>query len=196
MERAGTGRVKTANRLHSNVRPVRAFSLVELVIVIVIIGIISAIAVPRFSRAAESAKADSVRATVAAVRRSMELYYAEHGRYPGYHPSTSAPDGDYFVRQLLDYSSESGDTKTTLATPYVYGPYVRGPFPANPFNNLRTVAVKAAPASPSPPVKSSGWVAVLSTGEFGLNAGDSQLDDMGVGAGDATVLAGGVSLGG
>lgn len=126
----------------------------------------------------------------------MELYYAEHGQYPGRDPTGGAPDGNYFVRQLLEYSNESGKPNAVLTPSYVYGPYLRGPFPANPLNNLRTVAVKATPASPNPAVGSSGWVAVLSIGEFGLNAGDSQLAKLGVGTGDASVLSGGASLGG
>ncbi|MDO8631264.1 MAG: hypothetical protein Q7R41_12300, partial [Phycisphaerales bacterium] len=61
-----------------------------------------------------------------------------------------------------------------------YGPYLRAPFPVNPANKLRTVRVKSDPTSPDPADGSVGWVAVLSTGDFGVSATDVQLDKIGV----------------
>lgn len=153
----------------------RAFSLVELVIVVVIIGIVSAIAVPRFTRAAASATATYVDATVGAVRRAMSHYYAEHGQYPGADPNTGAPNKIAFVNQLLLYSDEAGNTNATRGTPFIYGPYLRDPFPTNPFNDLDDVGVKAVP-SDSIALGSTGWIAVLSDGDFGINVADAELD--------------------
>ena len=168
-----------------------AFSLVELAVVLAIVAIIAAIAVPRVSQASKSATTSYVEESICVVRRAIELYYAEHGCYPGYHPSTGSPNGEWFVKQLLEYSNEAGDTRDTHGYPYIYGPYVRSPFPANPFNDLRTVGVKANPSGASPTLHSTGWIAVLSTGEFGINASAAQIQDLEVSGGGVKLLAGG-----
>lgn len=155
-----------------------AFSLVELVVVVVIIGIVSAIAVPRFSQATDSARASYIEGSVASVRRAIELYFSEHGRYPGYDPSSGTPDDDDFVRQLVEFTDQVGKPNPTYAAPFVYGPYLRAPFPANPFNDLRTVTVKATPAAADPAFGASGWVAVLSSGDFGINAQKADLEKL------------------
>ncbi len=157
-----------------------AFSLVELVMVVTIIGIIAAIAVPRMSAATSRATANALQATLTNVRKAIDCYYAEHGKYPGYTPGTDTPDGDKFVDQLLMYTNVAGETKSTYGNPYLYGPYLRKPFPVNPTNNLDTVHVKAMPADADPAEGSVGWVAVLSHGYFGISATDSDLGDVGV----------------
>ena len=153
-----------------------AFSLVELVIVVVIISIIAAIAVPRFTRATVAATESYVNSAVGTVRRAIEMYYAEHDTYPGYNPANGNPDGDWFVRQLLEYSDEDGNTRVALGAPYIYGPYLREPFPRNPFNDLATVQVLADPSCSVTP-GATGWVAVLSNGDFGINATQEDMED-------------------
>jgi len=172
------------------------FTLVELVIVVVIVGIIAAIAIPRFSRASSSARITYVQESISVVRRGIELYYAEHGRYPGYAPATGAPSGADFVRQLTRYSDEHGKTQETRSSVFIYGPYLRAPFPANPFNELRTVKVKKTPASPEPAKAAAGWVAVLSTGDFYLNAEQDDVSSLGVSAEKASEIVGKLSAGG
>ncbi|MCP4249583.1 MAG: prepilin-type N-terminal cleavage/methylation domain-containing protein [bacterium] len=156
-----------------------AFSLVELVIVVVIIGIVSSIAVPRFSRAAKAATANSLRSTLSNVRRSIDIYAAGHGSYPGYNPAGN-PDGDWFVKQLIQYSSQDGRTNANFAAPYIFGPYLRGPFPANPFNDLRTVHAKADPSVADPADDTAGWITVLSTGDFYINSPDTKITELDV----------------
>ena len=157
-----------------------AFTLVELVMVVTIIGILAAIAVPRMSTVTTRASANALHATLTNVRKAIDCYYAEHGKYPGYIPGTDTPDGDYFADQLLMYTKSSGETNATYGNPYLYGPYLRAPFPINPTNNLNTVHVKATPADADPAEGSVGWLAVLSHGYFGISATDSDLDDVGV----------------
>jgi prepilin-type N-terminal cleavage/methylation domain-containing protein len=157
-----------------------AFSLVELVMVVTILGIIAAIAVPRMTTAATNASSNALQATLANVRKVIDVYYAEHGRYPGYDPATGLPNNDAFVDQLLLYTDSDGKTNATYAQPFIYGPYLRSPFPSNPINNLSTVTVKATPSSPDPAAGSCGWVAVLSHGYFGINATNAELDTAGV----------------
>ena len=61
----------------------RAFSLVEMIIVVVIIGILAAIAIPRLSRGASGASDSGVRGNLSVLRNGIELYFYEHGEYPG-----------------------------------------------------------------------------------------------------------------
>ncbi len=157
----------------------RAFSLVEMVIVIVIIGVVAAIAVPRVTTASRQAKVNALEATMATVDQAMELYYADHGKYPGYNPGTGTPDSANFPLQLTRYTDEAGNTSTTFGTPFVYGPYLREPFPTNPVNGLNNVSVRATPASPTL-LGGSGWLAVLSTGDFEPNLTTAELEAMGL----------------
>jgi general secretion pathway protein G len=157
-----------------------AFSLVELVMVVTIIGIIAAIAVPRMSQATSRASANALQATLANVRKAIDMYYAEHGKYPGYLPGTDTPDGDAFVKQLTLYTDLTGADNASYGDPFLYGPYLRKPFPTNPTNNLGTVHVKATPTDADPADGSVGWVAVLSHGYFGVSATDTDLEEIGI----------------
>ncbi len=156
------------------------FTLVELVMVVTIIGIVAAIAVPRVSSASSNATRNSLDATLVNVRKAIDIFYAEHNRFPGYDPTNGLPDGDDFVRQLTLHSDSQGWTNGLPTAPYLFGPYLRTPFPLNPTNKLRTVYVKPTPGSADPADGSVGWVAVLSTGDFGVSATDTQLDSVGV----------------
>jgi prepilin-type N-terminal cleavage/methylation domain-containing protein len=157
----------------------RGFSLVELVMIMIIISILSAIAAPRISGASTSARANTLLATLANVNEATQLYYAEHGRYPGHVPNSNTPDGDWFHRQMLEYSDQAGNTQDSLGYPYIFGPYLRVPFPKNPFNQLDTVRVVLTKAE-SVPLGSSGWIAVLATGEFRVNSSTVELEGIGV----------------
>ncbi|UCE60102.1 MAG: prepilin-type N-terminal cleavage/methylation domain-containing protein [Phycisphaerales bacterium] len=158
----------------------RGFSLVELVIVVTIIGIIASIAVPRMTSATSNAEANALQATLANVRKVIDVYYAEHGKYPGYTPGTNTPSNDRFVDQLLLYSDEAGNTNAAPTAVFRYGPYLRSPFPRNPRNQLDTVYVKATPGDANPADGAFGWSAVLSHGYFGVSLSDADLVDIGI----------------
>jgi general secretion pathway protein G len=166
---------KRSGSNHSNART-SAFSLVELLIIVIIIGIIAAIAVPRLSSGSERARANTLRMNVTNVRHAIDRYYAEHDRFPGYDPDTGLPKSDMFPKQLLQYSDRRGNVSETKSSVYRFGPYLRPPFPKNPTNNLDTVHVKANPADANPADGSVGWIAVLSTGDFGISAADADID--------------------
>jgi prepilin-type N-terminal cleavage/methylation domain-containing protein len=168
---------RLSKQFHRRV-PCTAFSLVELVMVVIIIGIIAAIAVPRMTSASKSAEAQALAATLADVRKAIDCYYAEHGKYPGYNPDTGAPDGDRFLKQLAMYTDGAGNTSGAPGYPYIYGPYLRRPFPRNPFNGLDTVSVRKDPASAAPAAGSVGWVATLSNGAFDISAAAQSLQEL------------------
>jgi prepilin-type N-terminal cleavage/methylation domain-containing protein len=153
----------------------RAFSLVEMVMVVVIMGTVSAIAVPRMTRAAAAAQANSLISSVATVRGAVERYYAEHGDYPGYNPESRAVSGTSFLNQLTRYTNEAGNHKDGYGYPFIYGPYLRQQFPVNPVNGLSTVHVKKVPADADPAGDAAGWIFVRSTGDFGINASSEEL---------------------
>jgi prepilin-type N-terminal cleavage/methylation domain-containing protein len=157
-----------------------AFTLVELVIVVTILGMVAAIAVPRVTTAGMRASANALELTLTNVRKAVDVYFAEHGRFPGYAPGTGAPSGTDFVNQLTMYSNRAGNTSATYGGGFVFGPYLRAPFPKNPANKLSTVHVKATRGAPDPASGSAGWVAVLATGDFGIHATDADLDDVGI----------------
>ena len=147
--------------------------------VVIIIGMISSIAVPRVAQAAKNSRVNALSETLTNVRTAIDVYYAEHSRYPGYDPSTGLPNDQKFVDQLLMYSNASGQTQAAPSGSYIYGPYLRSPFPQNPHNKLATVKVKPTPSTADPAPGSVGWVAVLSHGYFGIHANDTELEDIG-----------------
>ena len=157
-----------------------AFSLIELVIVVTIIGVVASIAVPRISSASSGVNEAALQATLANVRKTIDIYFAEHGKYPGYAPGTNTTDNTKFVEQLLMYSDTHGAPNGTYSATYKYGPYLRAPFPTNPINELNNVFVKAAPSDADPSCDAFGWIAVLSHGYFGICASDAELDDIGI----------------
>lgn len=61
----------------------RAFTLVELLIVISILGILAAIVVPKFQSNADAARDTGVTVQLKTLRKTLQLWHAEHGaNYP------------------------------------------------------------------------------------------------------------------
>ena len=132
------------------------------------------------SKAAASAEKNALQATLTNVRKAIDVYYAEHGKYPGYNSVSGLKDNAAFVDQLLMYSDRGGKTNAAPSSTYLYGPYLRSPFPTNPRSDLDTVYVKALPSDPNPADGTFGWIAVLSHGYSGASLTDADLDDIGI----------------
>ncbi len=180
----------TSHVRHERRPPSEAFTLVELVMVVVIIGIVAAIAVPRISRSAKSALQSEIAADLNNVRDAIDRFYAEHGVYPGYDPSSGTADGDWFIKQLTQYSDRDGNVSNTPDSDHLYGPYLSRSFPVNPLNNFATVRVKAKSSAPVLPDASTGWISYRDIGSFDINADAEELNAVGVDASRLTQVAG------
>lgn len=157
------------------------FSLVELVIVIVIIGVIAAIAIPRLTQGASGAGEAALVNDLAALRRAIEVYAAEHnGSYPGSTADGTGNGADTdgaFANQLAKYSSETGAVSDTRDTTFRFGPYLldvpAAPVGAN--KGSRTVAIDTANTPPLVAVGTDGWVYNPRTGAIIVNTDDANL---------------------
>lgn len=147
-----------------------AFSLVELVIVIVILGVIGAIAIPRMSRGAGAAGESTLRQDLSTLRRSVELYRAEH---EGLIPT----DDVTITGQLTMYTDIDGNTNATKTAVFKYGPYLRAIPPLPVGKNKGSRAFRDGGGFGD---GSEGWFYNKNTGEIRANCKNDQLDSNGV----------------
>ena len=61
----------------------KGFTLVELLIVVIILALLAAIVVPQFGASTDDTKASSLDTTLVNMRAAIDLYYQQHGHYPG-----------------------------------------------------------------------------------------------------------------
>ena len=161
----------------------RAFSLVELIVVVVIIGILAAIAIPRFSRGAAGASDSSVKANLNVLRNAIELYYYEHGEYPGENGdgTNAAGSETALVNQLTVYTDEDGAKSDTKTTTYRFGPYLRTGIPACPVSpRLGKTGVEMVTTDPTYAASATdaGWVYNYQTGDICVNSNDTDQDSV------------------
>lgn len=60
----------------------RGFTLIEVLVVIVLISILAAVAVPVVSGSVEKAREAALKENLHVMRKSLDDYFADHGRYP------------------------------------------------------------------------------------------------------------------
>ncbi|MCP5149293.1 MAG: prepilin-type N-terminal cleavage/methylation domain-containing protein [Ectothiorhodospiraceae bacterium] len=140
------------------------FTLVELLIVVIILGIIAAIVVPQLSTSTSDAKMSALDSDLARLRSAVDLYYQQHGHYPGNAAASGATcpsggtagagtiadaanRGTSFAEQLTMYTNAAGQACSTTDTTFRYGPYLKAAtlgaagLPKNPFTDSRAVSV-------------------------------------------------------
>lgn len=155
----------------------RAFSLIEMIIVVVIIGILAAIAIPRLSRGAAGAGDSSVRGNLAVLRSAVELYFYEHGEYPGKNGdgTNAAGTEGAAIAQLTKFTDEDGGVSATKDSTHKFGPYLRKGIPTCPVSprlgktGIAMVSGTTAPAYTSGNA-TAGWVMNSDTGDLCVNS--------------------------
>lgn len=71
----------TGNRYASR-QTQQGFTLIEVLVVIVLISILAAVAVPVVSGSVEKAREAALKENLQVMRKSLDDYFADHGRYP------------------------------------------------------------------------------------------------------------------
>lgn len=159
------------------------FTLVELLIVVIILGILAAIVVPQFGSSTDDAKSSALDTTLAHMRGAVDLYYQQHGKYPGEVASSggaSLPAGaaagtgalhtaQAFTDQLVYFSNLAGQTSTIKDTVYKYGPYLKSTtIPAMPFTEDATVNIVFTGAlnHTGAAAPGAGWLFDTVSGQF------------------------------
>ena len=162
----------------------RGFTLVELLIVVILLGILAAVVVPQFSAATNDTKLASLDTTLANMRAAIDVYYQQHGKYPGKKESkdsdTCGPvlggipgTGDdkteqAFIDQMSRYTNRKGESCTKTDSEFKYGPYLRTDLlPANPQTGSNALLISTAGAlDMNSAVTNGGWKYDTGTGHF------------------------------
>lgn len=163
---------------------INGFTLVELLIVVIILAILAAIVVPQFSSTTDDAKLSSLDTTLANMRSAIDLYYQQHGKYPGAVLSsgatcvlgaadttgTTANSSTAFIAQLTRYTSAAGLACTGTGGAFKYGPYLKkNDLPDNSITGFNALAISTSGVLgmvSSSTDGSKGWKFDTKTGQF------------------------------
>jgi general secretion pathway protein G len=155
-----------------------ALSLVELVVVVVILGVLTAVAIPRFSQAAGDNADSKLRANLAVLRTAIELYYRDHGAYPGQRAAGAAADAGTaaaFIRQLTQHTDHDGQASATGGETFCHGPYLKRGVPPCPLSlgypsaQIRVISGRTMPAFDKT-ATGVGWIYNCQTGYVAANS--------------------------
>lgn len=169
----------------------RGLTVIEIVLALVIIGLLAALTIPRSGRADGGDTRGELRARLALLRNAIELYYYQHGHYPGQGASDSAPVllgdaracappdaenaiGALVAAQLTCYTDAQGAASATRSERFRFGPYLREGVPACPVGGARgrsAILVITGPAAPRcvSEAPAFGWVYNCDTGDIVAN---------------------------
>ena len=157
------------------------FTLVELLIVVIILAILAAIVVPQFSSSTSDAEDSSLDTTLSNMRAAIDLYYQQHGEYPGENTAVAAAcpgggtagtgtggDAQTFLDQMSLYTDAEGKACSTTDATFKYGPYLKkNKMPVNPITKssvLDVVSTGNLVMAGSDPA--AGWKFDVLTGKF------------------------------
>jgi len=135
----------------------KGFTLVELLIVVIILALLAAIVVPQFASSTDDAKLASLDTTLSNVRAAVDLYYQQHGEYPGELTAVDAACGgtdgtgtggagaqgvQAFEDQMSLYTDADGGACSQKDANFKFGPYLKkASLPVNPITNVATLEV-------------------------------------------------------
>ena len=135
----------------------KGFTLVELLIVVIILALLAAIVVPQFASSTDDAKLASLDTTLSNVRAAIDLYYQQHGEYPGELTAVdiacTGTDGtgtggagaqgeQAFLDQLSLYTDADGGACSVKDANFQFGPYLKkNTLPANPITSVAALEV-------------------------------------------------------
>ncbi len=163
---------------------IKGFTLVELLIVVIILAILAAIVVPQFASSTDDAKLSSLDTTLANMRSAIDLYYQQHGKYPGAVISsgatcdagtadTTGSTGSLdkaFIAQLTRYTNATGQACTGSGVNFKYGPYLKKDvLPNNAITGKNTITISTAGVLGMVSTTtdlSKGWLFDTKTGQF------------------------------
>ena len=176
----------------------RGFTLVELLIVVIILALLAAIVVPQFASSTDDAKISSLDTTLTNIRSAIDLYYQQHGVYPGANDATTetiaacsgtngtgtaadaANRAQAFQDQMSMYTDANGGACSIKDAAFKYGPYLKkSDLPDNPVTGVSTFAVvNAGDLNMNGDGASLGWKYDNLTGKFIAN--DTTADPNGI----------------
>lgn len=136
------------------------FTLVELLIVVIILAVLASVAVPQFTSSTDDAKEAALDSTLSQMRTAIELYYHQHGEYPGANgDGTNAANLPVTIlNQLTKYTDADGVISDTASATYKYGPYLkRQDLPVNPIDSSSTVTVNTTGSLAATGDDAGGW---------------------------------------
>ena len=135
------------------VQPIRkaiqqGFTLVELLVVVITLALLAAIVVAQFAFSTDHARLASLDSTLSNIRSAIDLYYQQHGEYPGeltaVDAACTATDGtgtggagaqgiQAFLDQMSLYTDSNGGACSVKDANFQFGPYLKqDTMPANP----------------------------------------------------------------
>ena len=168
----------------------KGFTLVELLIVVIILALLAAIVVPQFASSTDDAKLASLDTTLSNVRAAVDLYYQQHGEYPGEltavgagctgtagtgTATNAATRAQAFLDQLSLYTDANGGACSVKDATFEFGPYLKkGSLPDNPITNVGStiadfVVVNAGDLAMAGDGANGGWKYDVLTGKFIAN---------------------------